>query len=74
MKEYPNVYRQLKWLSQTYEGRLKVFNKRVEAGEITRDQEFELKRDLGFNLNHELDMLAMKIDDGELDAHKSQEA
>ncbi len=67
MKEYPNFYRQMKWLSQTYEERLRHFNNRVKAGEITGDQEQILKRDLACNLNHELDLLSMAIINGEHD-------
>ena len=42
MKETPNVYRALKWLSQAYEERKRTFAKRREAGEINRDTEFAL--------------------------------
>lgn len=67
MKETPNIYRALKWLSQAYEERKRIFAKRKEAGEITRDQEFALIQELDFKLKHEIDCVIGKIDDGELD-------
>lgn len=67
MKETPNVYRALKWLSQAYEERKRTFAKRREAGEINRDTEFALVQELDYKLKYELDCVIGKIDDGELD-------
>lgn len=67
MKETPNIYRALKWLSQAYEERKRTFAKRREDGEISRDVEFALVQELDYKLKYEIDQLIGKIDDGALD-------
>jgi len=67
MKEQPNIYRAVKWLTQAYEERKRTFAKRREAGEINRDTEFALVQELDYKLKYEIDCVIGKVDDGELD-------
>lgn len=73
MKEQPNVYKTVKLLTMAYENRKRGYLLRRESGEIDRDTEFRLVRELDCNLKHEIDDLASKIDSGELDGEVEAE-
>ena len=65
--ELPNVYREIQWLMNEYELRLKAFKLGKEAGEYDVGVEHSKKVALNTTFKAEINVLAGKIKSGELD-------
>ncbi len=64
MSEKPNIYRDLKHLSQAYENRKRHIE---QCSKLDATAAREKVKMLQLNLSHSLDMLIMKLDGGELE-------